>query len=102
MNRTSTKAQAANQSGPLMHVRQLLHAFADAGQPLATGLQLLVVPNGGLIWTEDAPIDRSEPHTEVVVISAPAARIQVRPPAAVQPQESAGSPVFTPLEPVGN
>ena len=42
MNRSSSKADAANASVGRKRLRQLLHAFADAGQPSATGLQLLV------------------------------------------------------------
>ena len=56
MNTSSNKANAASGSVFRRRVRQLLHAFADAGQPSATGLQLLVGPNGVLVWTEAAQV----------------------------------------------
>ena len=52
MNTSSKTANAANGSVFRGRMRQLLHAFADAGLPSATGLQLLVGPNGVLVWTE--------------------------------------------------
>jgi hypothetical protein len=51
MNTSSNKANAASGSVFRRRVRQLLHAFAHAGPPSATGLQLLVGPNGVLVWT---------------------------------------------------
>ena len=42
MNRSSSKADAANASVSRRRVRQLLHAYADDGQPSARGLRLHV------------------------------------------------------------
>jgi hypothetical protein len=104
MTRSTSKGHAGNAPGFWERTRQLLHAFADAGQPSATGLQLLLGPNGGLMWT-DAQVDRSEPYAEAV-FSTPeksAARIHAQSPAVVRPEEPAASPVATPLEvPVPN
>jgi hypothetical protein len=62
MNRSSRKANAANASGSRTWARQLLHAFADAGQPPGTGLRLHVGPDGVLVWAEAPQVDRSEPY----------------------------------------
>ena len=104
MNKSTSKGHAANAPGFWERTRQLLHAFADAGRPSAT-LQLFLGPNGGLIWTEAAPVDRSEPYVRAVIsiTDKPPARVQGQSPAALLPQEPAVSPVSTPLEvPVTN
>ena len=62
MNRSSSKAHEANAPGLWRRARQLLRAFADAGQQSVTGLRLFVGPNGVLAWTEPAQVDRSEPY----------------------------------------
>ena len=62
MNRSSSKAHEANAPGLWSRARQLLRAFADAGQRSVTGLRLFVGPNGVLAWTEPAQVDRSEPY----------------------------------------
>jgi hypothetical protein len=105
MNRSSSKADAANGSVFRRRVRHLLHAFADAGQPSATGLQLLVGPNGVLVWTEAAQVDRSQLYAGDVFTSPEklAARVNGKSPATIRPQEPAENPVYAPLEaPVSN
>jgi hypothetical protein len=105
MNTSSNKANAASGSVFRRRVRQLLHAFADAGQPSATGLQLLVGPNGVLVWTEAAQVDRSQPYAGDVFTSPEksAARVDGKSPATIRPQEPAEHPVYGPLEaPVSN
>jgi hypothetical protein len=85
--------------------RHLLHAFADAGQPSATGLQLLVGPNGVLVWTEAAQVDRSQLYAGDVCTSPEklAARVNGKSPATIRRQEPAENPVYAPLEaPVSN
>ena len=62
MNRSSSEAHEANAPGLWSHARQLLRAFADAGQRSVTGVRLFVGPNGVLAWTEPAQVDRSEPY----------------------------------------
>jgi hypothetical protein len=99
MNRSRRKA-AANTSGSRRRARQLLHAFADAGQPSATGLRLFVGPNGVLVWTEAAQVDRSQPYA-VTVLAIPeksAAPVDRQSPVTVRPEEPGVSPVYTPLE----
>ena len=49
MNRSSRKAHEANAPGSWSRERQLLLAFADAGQRSGTGLRLFVGPNGVLM-----------------------------------------------------
>jgi hypothetical protein len=70
MNRSSSKAFEANAPGLWSRARQLLGAFADAGQRSVTGLRLFVGPNGVLAWTEPAQVDRSEPYA-VTVLAVP-------------------------------
>ena len=70
MNRSSSKAHEANAPGSWSRERQLLLAFADAGQRSVTGLRLFVGPNGVLAWTEPAQVDRSEPYV-VTVLAVP-------------------------------
>jgi hypothetical protein len=100
MNTSSNKANAASGSVFRRRVRQLLHAFADAGQPSATGLQLLVGPNGVLVWTEAAQVDRSQPSAGDVFTSPEksAARVDGKSPATIRPQKPAEHPVYGPLE----
>jgi hypothetical protein len=88
-----------NTHGFWLCARQLLHAFADAGRPSATGLQLFMGPNGGLIWTDSAQVDRSEPYVGAAFPTPEkSAPVDAESPVIVRPQESAGSPVYTPLE----
>jgi hypothetical protein len=74
--------------------RHLLHAFADAGQPSATGLQLLVGPNGVLVWTEAAQVDRSQLYAGDVFTSPEksAARVNGKSPATIRPPGARGKP----------
>jgi hypothetical protein len=49
------------------HARQLLHSFAEAGQPwIAAEFQPLVGPNGSLEWTRTDGVDRRQPFSEDV------------------------------------
>jgi hypothetical protein len=74
--------------------RHLLHAFADAGQPSATGLQLLVGPNGVLVWTEAAQVDRSQLYAGDVFTSPEksAARVNGKSPAPIRPRSPRRTP----------
>jgi hypothetical protein len=67
MNRSIRKTNAANASGLRTWARQLLQAFADAGQPSGAGLRLHVGPNGVLVWAEAPQADRSEPYVAAVL-----------------------------------
>jgi hypothetical protein len=109
MNRSSRKAHEATASGFRRRARQLLHAFADAGQPSVSALQLLVGPNGVLVWTAAAQVDRSHPYAGEVFATPekPVARVDGQSPAAIRPQEPAETPLYAPrqpdeLAPVGN
>jgi hypothetical protein len=100
MNRSSSKAHEANAPGLWRRARQLLRAFADAGQRSATGLRLFVGPNGVLAWTEQAQVDRSEPYAATVVavperLAAPVDRQSTVTTPLEEPTES---PVNTSLE----
>jgi hypothetical protein len=100
MSKSSKRISAADGPGFWERTRQLLHAFADAGQPSATGLQLFMGPNGGLIWTDAAQGDRSEPYAAagfpVTETSAPPE--DTHSPVIVRHQEPAGSRGYMPLE----
>jgi hypothetical protein len=49
------------------HAQQLLHAFAEAGQPSITQeFQPLIGPNGPLGWTRAAEVDRRQSFSEDV------------------------------------
>jgi hypothetical protein len=100
MNRSSGKADAANASVGRRRLRQLLHAFADAGQPSATGPQLLVGPNGVLVWTEAPQVDRSEPYAGAVlaVPGKSTAPVDRQSPVAIRPEEPAETPVHAQLK----
>jgi hypothetical protein len=98
--RSSSKANEASAPGFWRRTRQLLRAFADAGQPSATGLRLFVGPNGVLAWTEAAQVDRAEPYA-VTVLAVPerSAAPEDRQSTVTTPLvESTGSSVDTPLE----
>ena len=92
MNRSSSKAHDANAPGLWSRARQLLRAFADAGQGSVTGLRLFVGPNGILAWPETSQVDESEPY--VISILAVPERSAV----PVDRQ----STVTTPLVPTGS
>ena len=62
--------QEANAPGLLSRARQLLRAFADAGQQSVTGLRLVVGPNGILAWPEASQVDGSEPYV-ISVLAVP-------------------------------
>jgi hypothetical protein len=100
MNRSSSKAHEANAPGLWSRARQLLRAFADAGQRSVTGLRLFVGPNGVLAWTEPAQVDRSEPYvvTVLVVPERSAAPVDRQPTVTPPIEEPTGSPVDTSLE----
>jgi hypothetical protein len=104
MNRSSKRAHAVNGRGLWSYARQLLHAFADAGQPSATGLQLFMGPNGGLMWTDGARVDRSEPYWDAALPTQEKwALVEAESPVIIRLPEPAGSPMYTPLEaPVSN
>jgi hypothetical protein len=70
MNRSSSEAHEANAAGLWSHARQLLRAFADAGQRSVTGIRLFVGPNGVLAWTEASQVDGSEPYV-ISVLAVP-------------------------------
>ena len=100
MNRSSGKADAANASVGRRRLRELLHAFADAGQPSATGPQLLVGPNGVLVWTEAPQVDRSGPYARAVlaVPEKSTAPVDRQLPVAIRPEEPVETPVYAQLE----
>jgi hypothetical protein len=100
MNKSSKRARAADAPWFWERTRQLLHAFADAGQPSATGLQLFMGPNGGLVWTDAAQVDRSEPYAAAgfPTTETSAAPEDTQSPVIVRPQEPVGSRAYTPLE----
>ena len=105
MNSSSRKAHPVNPHGLLSYARRLLHAFAGAGEPSATGPQLSMGPNGGLMWTDSVQVDRSEPYAGDVFTSPEKSEVRVdrHSPAAMRPQEPAETPVYAPREaPVGN
>jgi hypothetical protein len=100
MNRSSSKAHEANAPGLWSRARQLLRAFADAGQRSGTGLLLFVGPNGILASPEPAQVDRSEPYA-VTVIAVPemsAAPVDRQSTVTTPLEEPTGSPVNTSLE----
>jgi hypothetical protein len=92
MNRSSRKAHEANAPGSWSRERQLLLAFADAGQRSGTGLRLFVGPNGVLAWTEPAQVDRSEPYV-ISVLAVPE-----RSAAPVDRQSTVTTPLVEPRE----
>jgi hypothetical protein len=99
MNRSSTKVHASNAPGLRTRVRQLLHAFADAGQPSATGLQLFMGPNGGMIWTASAQVDRSEPYAGAAFPTPEkSAPMDAESPVIIRLPELTESPAYMPLE----
>jgi hypothetical protein len=100
VNRSSRKAHAPRTHGLSSYARQLLHAFAEAGQPSSRGLQLLMGPNGGLMWTDSAQVDRSEQCVNAVILipESSAGRVQGQSPAAMRPEEPASNPIYTPVE----
>ena len=100
MNRSATRAHAANAPGLWTRVRQLLHAFAEVGQPSSAALQLLLGPNGSLMWTDSAQVDRSEPYADIVLAipEKSTAPVDQQSPVITRPEEPAGSPVYAPLE----
>ena len=100
MNRSSSKAHEANAPGLWSRARQLLRAFADAGQQSATGLGLFVGPNGILAWPDAAHVDRSEPYV-ISVVTVPetsAAPVDSESTVTTPLVEPTGSSVDTSLE----
>lgn len=100
MNRSSSKAHEASAPGLWSRARQLLRAFADAGQQSATGLRLFVGPNGVFASTEPAQVDRSEPYAVTVLAVPQTSAVPVdRQSTVTTPlEEPTGSPVDTSLE----
>ena len=94
MNSSGRKAHPVNTHGLLSYARRLLHAFAGAGEPSATGLQLSMGPNGGLMWTDSVQVDRSEPYAGDVFSNPQKAVAPVdrRLPVTVPPKERAKTP----------
>ena len=99
MNRSTGQGHAVNAPRLWSYARRLLHAFAEAGQPSAAGPQLFLGPNGGLMWTDVAQVDRSGPYPATVFPekSAPAS-VDAESPEVVRPQHPAGSPAYAPLD----
>ena len=100
MNRSSSHAHDGSAPAFWSRARQLLHAFADAGQRSITGLRLFVGPNGVLAWTEPAQIDRSDPYA-VTVLAVPgtsAVPVDRRSTVTTPLVEPTGSSVDTSLE----
>jgi hypothetical protein len=98
--RSSSKANEANAPGFWRRTRHLLRAFADAGQPSATGLRVFVGPNGVLAWPDAAQVDRSEPSavTALGVPESSAVPIDPQSTDITALVEPTGSSVDTPLE----
>jgi hypothetical protein len=100
MNRSIRKAHAVDTPRLWGHARRLLHAFAEAGQPSSAGRQLFLGPNDGLMWTDAAQVDHSEPYAEAAVsipVKSPEP-VDTGAPVIVRKEWSAGSPVYTALE----
>jgi hypothetical protein len=100
MNRSSSKADEASAPGLWRRTRQLLRAFANAGQQSATGLRLFVGPNGVLAWTEASQVDGSEPYV-ISVLAVPersAAPVDRQSTVTTPLVEPTGSSVDTSLE----
>jgi hypothetical protein len=97
LNPTMRRSREMNKStGSWERARQLLHAFADAGQPSTTGMQLFLGPNGGLMWTDAVHVDRSEPDPGTVSPTPEKlAPVDTEAPEIVRPQEPMASPVYT-------
>jgi hypothetical protein len=100
MNRSSSKAHEANAPGSWSRARQLLRAFAQAGQRSVTGLRLFVGPNGVLAWTEPDQVDRSEPYAIAVLAIPETSAVPVDRQSTVTTAlvEPTGSSVSTSLE----
>jgi hypothetical protein len=100
MNKSTRRAHAVNAPGLWSYARRLVRGFAEAGQPSATGLQLFMGPNGGLIWTDAVQIDRSEPYAGAVFSTAKKSPepVDTESTVIVRPEEPAGSPVHAALE----
>jgi hypothetical protein len=100
MNRSSSNADEASAPGLWRRTRQLLRAFADAGQQSVTGLRLFVGPNGVFASTEAAQADRSEPYAISVLAFPETAAAPVDRQSTVTPplEKPTGSPVDTSLE----
>jgi hypothetical protein len=76
------------------YVRRLLHAFAEAGyRPPARDLQLLVSPNGAVMWTDTTRVPRDQPSstdawtTPADTLPVP---IEIRPEVAIRHPELVG------------
>jgi hypothetical protein len=100
MNRSSSEAHEASAPGLWSHARQLLRAFADAGQRSVTGIRLFVGPNGVLASTEPVQVDRSEPYVVTVLAVPERSAVPVdRQSTVTSPVvEPTGSPIDTSLE----
>jgi len=70
MNKSTRRAHAVNAPGLWSYARRPVHGVTGAGQPSTTGLQLFVGPNGVLVWTDGAQVDRSEPYAGAVFSTA--------------------------------
>ena len=98
--RSTSKAHAARAPGFWCRARHLLQAFADAGQPSATGLRLFVGPNGVLAWPEPTQLDEPEPSAVTVLAVPETSAVHVDPQSTVTTpsMEPTGNSVDTPLE----
>ena len=100
MNKSTRRAHAVNGPWLWSYARRLLHAFAETGRPSAIGLQLFMGPNGGLMWTDAAQVDRSEPHAGAVFSTAKKSQqpVDTESTMTVRPEELAGGPVHAALQ----
>src|SRR5829696_1746233 len=96
MNKSTRRAHAVNAPGLWSHARQLLRAFAEAGQPSANGLQVFLEPNGVLIRTDAAQVDRLEPYADAVISIAKKlpGPVETESPVIIRPEQ----PVYAALE----
>jgi hypothetical protein len=98
--RSTSKTHAARAPRFWRRTRHLLQAFADAGQPSATGLRLFVGPNGVLAWTEPTQLDEPEPSAVTILALPETSAVPVDPQSTITTPlvEPTGSSVDTPLE----
>jgi hypothetical protein len=76
------------------YVRRWLHAFAEAGyQPPAQDLQLLIGPNGAVMWTETTRVPGRQPSSKDMLATADTlpVPIEIRPEVTISRPELVGS-----------
>jgi hypothetical protein len=59
------------------YLRQVMHAFAEAGQPAAQEFQQMIGPNGPIAWTWVAQVDRRQPFSVDVPTTAPSSPMRI-------------------------